>query len=159
MSQRMDMFGLAVEICSENGFIWNRRHLMVRDFATSPTQPPEIREKFEFLGKKYWYSQEAAAAAPKRCAEIMRAVSQRLHKQKAAGSPYLIGSRLTAVDIYWACSVALLRPLPDELCEMPPLFREVYYNTDPVLNDALDPILTEHRDFIYHTYLELPVRL
>ena len=42
---------------------------------------------------------------------------------------------------------------------MPAAFRTMYTNTDPVVQAALNPILLEHRDFIYHDYLELPIDL
>ena len=159
MEERSEMFGLAVEILGENGFVWNRRHLIVRDFAERPDLEEEVREKLVVFGRKYWYSDEAKAKAPLRCAEIMQMLTARLRKQRVAGSPYLVGSRLSAADIYWACAAALLRPLPEEKCSMPPLFRECYVNSDPIVNDALDPILLEHRDFIYLEHLELPMKL
>ena len=55
--------------------------------------------------------------------------------------------------------LALLQPLPHELCPMPQPFRKMYTNTDPVVQAAVKPILLEHRDFIYHEYLELPIDL
>ena len=42
---------------------------------------------------------------------------------------------------------------------MSELFRAVYINTDPVVQTAADPVLMAHRDFIYETYLELPIDL
>lgn len=39
------MIPRANEIFGENGFVWNRRHLVVRDFS-GPDQPPEIRESY-----------------------------------------------------------------------------------------------------------------
>jgi hypothetical protein len=40
---------------------------------------------------------------------------------------------------------------------MAPGFRRVYSNTHPTIRDATAPILLEHRDFIYHNFLELPL--
>ena len=42
---------------------------------------------------------------------------------------------------------------------MPPAFRTMYTNTDPVVQAAVTPLLLEHRDFVYHEYLELPIDL
>ncbi len=37
--------------------------------------------------------------------------------------------------------------------------RFMYTNTDATVQAAVDPLLMEHRDFIYTAYLELPVDL
>lgn len=155
---RLLMFGLANEIMSENGFSWNRRHIMVRDF-TAPQRDATTREIYAKLGRKYWYGPDAAEAAPARCAEIMARLAARLEQQRGRGSRYFIGEALTALDIYWACAAAMLEPLPDSQCAMAPLFREVYTNTDPVLKAATAPILMEHRDGIYQRHLKLPIEL
>ena len=42
---------------------------------------------------------------------------------------------------------------------MRPDTRAAYRVRDPVVREALDPHLLEHRDFVYREYLELPVRL
>jgi glutathione S-transferase len=155
---RTAMFGLCIELMSENGFTWNRRHLMVRDF-TRPEHPASTRAVYEKLGQKYWYGPEAAAAAPQRCAEVMQQLDAQLQRQAQRGSRYFIGDALSALDIYWATAAGMLEPLPDALCRMPEMFRAVYTNTDPVLAAATTPRLMAHRDFIYREYLELPVDL
>jgi len=155
---RVQMFGLAHELMGENGFIWNRRHIMVRDF-TKPGLDENIRSMFDALGRKYWYSTAAAAAAPPRCAAVLEKLAARLEAQRAHGSSFLIGDRLSALDLYWAAAAALIWPLPDELCPIPSWFRPVYATDDPVVTGAATPSLRAHRDFIYETYLELPVDL
>jgi glutathione S-transferase len=111
------------------------------------------------FGKKYGYTPESGAAAPARIAQILRLLSSRLEQQRAKGSKFFIGDRLSALDIYWATFAALIQPLSQELCPMPPAFRTMYTNTDPVVQAAVTPLLLEHRDFIYHEYLELPIEL
>ena len=37
--------------------------------------------------------------------------------------------------------------------------REAFEAFDPEINEALDPALVAHRDFIYHEYLVLPMEL
>lgn len=153
---RVLMFGLAHEICGENGYTWNRRHIMVRDHIT-PDQDEATRALYAKLGRKYWYTPEAGAAASARCAEILQRLARRLERQRAAGSRYFIGHALTALDLYWACHAVTVKPLPHALCPMPELFREVYTAVDPVVCAAAAPILFEHRDYIYEKYLRLPV--
>jgi glutathione S-transferase len=155
---RVLMFGLANEINGENGFTWNRRHIMVRDF-TRPGIDAQTSAIYKKLGEKYWYSDSAAAAAPGRCAEVMVRLNAQLERQRSLNSRYFIGHSLSALDIYWACVAAMLEPLPDALCPFPEQFRSVYTNTDHVLRAATTGLLMAHRDYIYQRYLELPVDL
>lgn len=154
--ERLLMFGLCNEICGENGYTWNRRHIMARDRIT-PQCDPRTRETFAAMGRKYGYTDAAGAQASQRCAEILGRLASRLEQQRDSGSRYFIGRSLTALDIYWACHATTLQPLPHSLAPMPPAFRELQTNVDPVLLKATAPILLEHRDFIYREHLELPV--
>ena len=108
------------------------------------------------LAEKYGYGAEAAEAAPWRVVAILRMLAAQLDRQRLAGRPFLVGSHLTALDIYWATFAAMLEPLPEEQCPMPAGMRMLYTASGPV-RDALDPALLAHRDFVYREYLQLPV--
>jgi hypothetical protein len=88
---------------------------------------------------------------------VVAMVAARLEQQRARGSRFLIDDRLSALDIYAACSAAMLQPLPPELCNMPHWLRVTYTANDPRVVAAIKPIVFEHRDFIYHEYLQLPM--
>jgi glutathione S-transferase len=159
LEERARMFGLANELCGENGLGWARR-LMILHSGLSNSNLPEGARKFStFMGNKYGYSVEQAEAAPSRVAEILKSLSRQLEAQHERGSRFFIGDVLSALDIYWACFAALIEPLPDELCRMTPAFRAMYHCTDPALAGAASRELFAHRDFIYREYLELPVDL
>jgi len=83
--------------------------------------------------------------------------STAIARPKANGSKFLIGDRLSALDIYWAAFAALVQPLPPELCPMATAFRDHYAGMDAGVLAATSPLLLEHRDFIYREYLELPI--
>ncbi len=83
--------------------------------------------------------------------------STAIARPKANGSKFLIGDRLSALDIYWAAFAALVQPLPPELCPMATAFRDHYAERDPGVLAATSLLLLEHRDFIYREYLELPI--
>jgi glutathione S-transferase len=159
VDERIRMFGLANELCGENGLGWARR-LMILHESSAAANLPEAGRKFStFMGQKYGYSPEAAAAAPQRVATIVSALARQLEAQRQRGSRFLIGDQLSALDIYWSCFAALLQPLPEKLCPMPQSFRRMYDCKDPVVMSAAAPELFAHRDFIYREYLELPVDL
>jgi glutathione S-transferase len=154
---RVAMFGISNEICGENGLGWSRRLLLIDFVVSNPKTDPRTREFWRRFGGKYLFNEAGLAAAPTRIASILKFLAERLERQKARGSKFFIGDRLSALDIYWATFAALIRPLPPELCPMASSFRETYTERNPVVVEATSPLLMEHRDFIYREYLELPI--
>jgi glutathione S-transferase len=159
LEDRTRMFGLANELCGENGFGWARRLMLLHESLNDPKLPEASKSFSSFLGAKYGYEPRQAEAAPERIADILTSLASQLDTQRAMGSRFLIGDRLSALDIYWACFAALLRPLPEDLCAMPHGFRKMYTCGDPTVMRAAAPELFDHRDRIYREYLELPVDL
>jgi glutathione S-transferase len=157
--QRALMFGLANELCGENGFGWSRRLMMLHATLSNANAPAAAKSGAGFLGRKYGYLPAAAETAPSRVVEILRALNTQLHSQEKAGSKFFVGNRLSALDIYWAAFAALIQPLPDELCKMSAGFRRMYTCTDVAVMAEVPPRLLAHRDSVYHEFLELPVDL
>ena len=152
---RARLFGLAHEICGEDGLGWNRRHLMIREAYEGRSGVP--KEVADYLAARYDYGEAAAKRAPGRVAAILRLLSAQLRAQREKGRRFLVGDSLSALDLYWAAFAALLRPLPAADCAMPEWLRESYTAKDPVITEALDPALLEHRDRVYREYLMLPI--
>jgi glutathione S-transferase len=159
LEDRARMFGLANELCGENGLGWARRLMILHGGLSNPKVPEAGRKFSTFMGNKYGYSTETAQAAPERVAAILESLARQLEAQRKRASRFLVGDALSALDIYWACFAALIEPLPDELCRITPAFRAMYHCTDPAVTRAASPELFAHRDFIYREYLELPVDL
>jgi glutathione S-transferase len=159
IDERTRMFGLANELCGENGLGWARRLMILHETLAMPNLPEAGRKFSTYLGQKYDYTPAGGAAAPGRVAAIVASMARQLESQRQRGSRFLIGERLSALDIYWACFAALLQPLPENLCPMPANFRRIYECKDPAVAHAAAPELFAHRDFIYREYLELPVDL
>ena len=156
---RIVMFGYSNEICGETGFGWSKRLMFIHAALSNPQASEAARTSFLHFGQKYGYTPEAGEAAPARVAQILQLLGARLEQQRRKGSKFFIGDQLSALDIYWATFAALIQPLPHELCPMPQAFRSMYTDTNPVVQAAVTPLLLEQRDFIYHTYLELPIDL
>jgi glutathione S-transferase len=157
IEDRTRMFGYINEIAGQNGFAWSKRLTMIHGTVTNPQVDEPTRNFWLKFGSKYGYSPEAAEAAPTRMIEILRFLGARLEQQKAQGSKFFIGNQLTALDIYWATFAALIQPLPPEQCPMASAFRAFYTEKNPAVTSVMSPLLLEHRDFIYRTYLELPI--
>lgn len=150
------MMGFSTEICSPDGFAWSRRlELMGRDDVQNPSSDANYDMKRMTLS--YGVTPETIARAPKRMVSIMQGLAKQLHQQKAAGSEYLVGQKLSACDLHWAAFSGFVAPLPPELCPMPGFMRHNYTHLTPELAEALDPILLEHRDRVYQRHVKLPM--
>ncbi|GGN61671.1 hypothetical protein GCM10011349_44530 [Novosphingobium indicum] len=160
-AERTAMFGLLHEICGQDGFAWNRRirlfHAWQASLAHVDDPAAHGSRQLALLQAKYGYGSDEARAR-QRIVSILEMLGARLRAQADAGSGFFIGGALTALDIYWACFCAMIEPLPVDKCPMTRAQRIGYLETDPEILAAVDPILLEHRDRIYDTYLELPMR-
>ncbi len=150
--KRAETFGVCHEICGEQGFAWSRR-LMLLD----PIMRDKPIDSSNPLAWKYGYSPEAADRAAARVNEVTLVLATRLREQHTAGRRFLIGETMTAADIYWATFAAMLVPLPVEQCPMPDWLRPMYDVRTTPSEVTFDPILLDHRDFIYRDYLALPM--
>ena len=156
-TERALAFGLAHEICGEEGLSWSRRLQMIHAGlnGTGGFQEGVAR----YLAPKYGHSSALGEAAGDRTRALLRMLAARLGDQRDASSGFYVGSSLTAVDIYGATAMALFRPLPEEQCAMRTSTRAAFEMRDDETDAALDPILFEHRDRIYRNHLELPLSL
>jgi glutathione S-transferase len=153
--ERALFFGLAHEICGEEGLGWTLRQLMIH--AGMQSTPPNPVSGY--LAPKYAYSKEAAAAAPARAIALLRMLSAQLQSSRARGDGYLLGPSLTALDLYWAAFSNLVVMQPPEQCPVPERVRAMFGQTPPEILAALDPALLAHRDFVFAKHVGLPLEL
>ncbi|HLJ64254.1 MAG TPA: hypothetical protein VKT70_09120 [Stellaceae bacterium] len=156
-AKRALVFGLAHEICGEEGLGWSRRLQLVHAGLQRAGGFPERVARY--LGKKYGYRPEGGANSGERVRALLSMLVARLKAQRKAGSRYYVGNSLTAVDIYSATFTALFGPLPPDQCAMEAGMRAAFEMLDAQTEAALDPILFEHRDMMYAKHLELPLSL
>lgn len=155
--ERARLIGLCHEICGEDGLGWARRLQGVH--AGLNDEPGFPRGVAQYLAGKYGYRIEDGASLQGRVIELLEMLSGLLHSQRKNGSRFYVGDALSAVDIYSATFMALFNPLPPEQCPMPEAMRPGFESLDEPTAKALDPILLEHRDFVYDEFLELPLTL
>lgn len=149
-AERADVVGLANEICGEWGIGWCRRIQIAAQTSFGEEGMKRMRDQ-------YGMSDSGVASAEQRTADVVRNLAARMHEQKRLGRRYLVGESLSAIDIYWACVSNLMDPLPPEVCPMDDGTRNAFANPGPVIAAAMDPVLIEHRDFIYREHLIYPV--
>lgn len=146
------MFELCEQIAGEMGLGWCRR----LDGVYKATYPTPIGN---YLGKKYGYQESQGPEYAKKVIELLKRLSAQLKHQQAQGQPYYLGEQISALDIFSATFMAYFSPLPQEQCPMLPAIRTAFETLDAQTKSALDPILLQHRDFIYQNHLALPLSL
>ena len=149
--------GLSAEICAPHGFGWARRLLMLGARFGAAEPPADTPPAVVSACRRYGYATATVATAAARMADIMTTLAAQLARQDAAGSPYLVGDRLSAADLYWACFSNMVAPLPPADAPMPAAIRDGYAALDPEVAAALDPALLSHRDLIYVRHIGLPL--
>jgi len=158
VEERALMFGMANELMGETGLVWSLRVLAIHRGQSHLKLNEQAQAMVDFLAAKYQHGvPDEAERASIRAGDVITLFNQRLEQQHSRGSRFLIGDQLTALDIYWAASAAMIQPLPPELCDMPRWLRTTYTANHPRVVAAVRPMLLEHRDFIYREYLQLPL--
>jgi glutathione S-transferase len=156
-ADRARVVALGDKFCGERGLGWTRRLQLVHAGLQKGGGFPE--RVAGYLGKKYGYDPAAADGYGRRVSELLGELSAELRAQRDAGRSYYLGDTLSAADVYSATFMALLKPLPQDLCSMHPGSRAAFEWLDSGTAAALDPILIEHRDMMYSRHLELPLSL
>lgn len=156
---RAMMFGMIHALGSDDGYGWNRRLMTFAGWEQAiSADDPVGQEAFDRMRRKYKHGGDVAHARHRLIA-ILGLLSGQLHAQQRAGSRFYIGETLSALDVYSACFMAMIKPLPADLCPAPAEMLAAYSERDPDILAAADPILLAHRDHIYENWLELPMRL
>jgi glutathione S-transferase len=154
--ERVRTMGLCAELCSEGGFGWHRRILLIHDLLTNSDFHERERRIGHYLAGRYGYEPSRVDLSRRRCEDIV-AMFARLHTAQNDTGSYFDGNSLSAIDLAWAAFAALIRPLPHEHCPMPDLWRALYC-WEPV-NTSAETVnaLLQRRDRIYKEHLSLPV--
>ena len=144
--------GFSAEICGRGGFGWSRRIAMMTAAPPLPEDSP-----LAVITRQYGVRAEAVSAAVSRVIGILNGLSVQLHRQRAVGSDYLVGERLGACDVHWACFSLLIQQLPPEHCALNPHLQLLFETMPSEMRAAVDPILIEHRDRVWERHIGLPL--
>ena len=154
--ERARAIGLCAELCSEGGFGWHRRVLLVHNLLTNSAFGERERKIGQYMAAKYGYRASGVLHSLKRCEDIV-ATFAGLHTARNGSDIYFEGNGLSAVDLAWAAFAALIRPLPHEQCPMSEIWRSLYtWQPTQTPAQTVEELL-QRRDRIYAARLRLPV--
>lgn len=156
-AERSLALGLAHELLGEQGLAWSRRLQLIHGGLQNVGGFSEPVARY--LAPKYGYTPEGGLAAGTRVTQLLEMLASRLKAQRRTSSRYYLGNAPGMVDVYSATCIAMFGPLPEDQCKIDPGTRIAFETLDAKTEAALDPILFEHRDFMYAEHLELPLSL
>jgi glutathione S-transferase len=156
-ADRVTTLGIVHEIAAEDGMSWSVRLQMIHASLSTGGAKGFSFPISQHLAGRYGYDVSRVARAETRMTAVLEDLRERLRASAAAGSPYLVGDRLTAADIYCATALAALAPLPEADCPMPARVRKAF---ESMFGEApVPPELLAHRRLVYERHLSLPVEL
>ena len=153
--ERAFVIGFLSELCAEGGFGWHRRLLMIQRLLTENTYGAHERGIGQYLATKYSYPVVSLIESRQRCEGIVAAFAA----LDVAKHGFLAGNSLSALDLGWASFAALIQPLPNDLCSMAPVWRDLYTWTPADTAPVKVAELLAHRNHIYRDWMELPISL
>lgn len=152
VDERVRMFGIAREIVGRRGLGWMRRAMLLAPLLQGGRADGGVQA----MAARYGCVEETFAGAAAALTDIVSFLARTLAAQHARDSRYLVGSALSAADIYWAAFSIMLHPLPQSECPMPDYMRDAYSGAGTVIGAALSPELLAHRDFVFREHIGLP---
>jgi glutathione S-transferase len=150
--ERAVMFGLAHEMCGEDGFGWSGRLLTFEVIEKMNAEIPIANMRRKFASDSS--SPQRAAA---RMISVMAMLARRLMQQVASGSSYLVGNDLSAADIYWTTFSNMLAPIAESACPMPGYYRTWCERCADMIGSPVPEILIAHRERILRDHFILPM--
>ena len=148
--QRALMWGMAHEICGEQGLGWCARIILfIAQEEAGMTAYSQLKQRYS--------SGESVAQSAARLNAIIGMFERQMERQTAAGSDYLIGDSLTAVDVYWTAFSNLLHPMDADMCEMPDYYREIGSMVTSRLDSPTPAILLDHRNRTLRRHMNPPI--
>jgi len=157
---RVRHHGLAHELCGEGGFGWCSRLVMTDGGLTSGGARSFPLPVAQYLAGKYGYAPERIPATLARMRAILALFDAELGRSRAAGHRYLLGTELTALDIYLATFLTYALPLAEADCpQLVPLVRPAFAYLVEQIGGDIPQALIEHRARVFETHLPWPIVL
>jgi glutathione S-transferase len=152
--QRIVHHGLIHELAGEAGLAWCSRLVMIHGGLSSNGAVGFPVPIAQYLAPRYGYAAERVPAARERIRAVLAVFAKRLD-----GRPYLMGGRLTALDIYLATFLTPVMGVSEADCPgiHPGVLAAFAHLRDQV--GPVPPALVDHRAGIFERHLEWPIQI
>lgn len=157
---RVRTYGLIHELAGEGGYQWCVRLMMIHESLRTGGARSFPLPVAQFLARKYGYSAAHAQAARTRVLEVLQLFEAQRARSSAAGHAYLMGDRLTALDLYLATFLTTAVGVSETECPaMLPALRPAFEHLAEQLAAAVPAGLAAHRAFVYQRHLQWPITI
>jgi glutathione S-transferase len=146
---RTAMFGIAHEICGEDGYGWSARLVTFEIIESAGIPMDGMKRKFT--------SSAPLTHARTRMSAVMGSLARRLEHQKKSGSEFLVGNSVSAADIYWTAFSNMLAPFDQKDCPMPDYYRAWCEGAAQLAGLQVPANLIAHRERILQRCFTLPM--
>ena len=150
--ERIFMVGLINEIAGETGLAWNARILMFH--ASIQALGPDAEKNPMYA--EYRYDAAAIDSSISKIEEFLSYLAAHIGAQREQGSQFLVGTRFSAADVYWAYFSNMVETLPQEQCSISDGLRGMWGVVAKSIS-AYDPKIIEQRDRIFAEHLVIPL--
>lgn len=150
IEDRMRMVGLTNELIGENGMVWQLRIVMLG--LGGPERAAKEAQRNPMYAD-YGYTEEAREPAIEKARLILERFTEHALAQEG---PYLVGGKLSALDVYWVYFSQILKTLPEEQCPTPAGLKKSYDLCGEAMGGCA-PELIDKRDWILANHLALPM--
>ena len=151
-AHRMQLIAWTHELIGEGGWVWHMRLLML---GLGGEQRAQAAAQKNPMYTDYGYSEVEHGKAKDSATAIMQGFAG-FALEQLKKSPYLIGDKLSALDIYWLYFSQIMQTLPDETCPMPGMLRASYDGASEACGYVV-PELIEQRNWILAHHPQLPL--
>ena len=157
---RIRLFGLAHEIAGEGGLGYSSRLLMIHGSFASDGAEGFPMPAAEYLAPKYGYDERLFSAAKQRVIDVLDLLHKMVERACGDGRSYLIGDRLTALDIYLATFLTPIVGVSEQECPgMMPQVRPAFAYLKKEVGHAVTEVLAAHRAQMFERHLIWPIQL
>jgi glutathione S-transferase len=159
-ADRIRLFGVAHEIAGEGGLGYSERLVMIHGSLVSDGAEGFPMPAAKYLAPKYGYNEERVAAAKHRVVDVLDLLHRMIEKSRSEGRTYLLGDRLTALDIYLATFLTPIVGVSEKECPgMLSQLRPAFAYLAKEVGHAVTEALKTHRSLIFQRHLVSPIEL
>jgi glutathione S-transferase len=159
-ADRIRLFGVAHEIAGEWGLGYCSRLVMIHGSFVTDGKEGFPLNAAKYLATKYGYAESAVSTAKTRIGRVLELLHRMVEKSRAEGRTYLLGERLSALDIYLATFLTPILGVTEQECPgMLPQIHAAFAYLKKEVGSRVTDALVAHRASIFERHLVMPIEI